>query len=145
MSHKNEVPVKPLGTSVSKRRLSAATVVGLVLIVGWMLAGAPAQAVNLLANPGLEIDPPGQATTIPGWTRYGGNTYGQTGGSAHTGTNYFKVYQGFISAVNYNGIYQDYLSVPGTTYSAEGWAFTSGAAWHNPGDTVRQIKIDQIF
>lgn len=91
-----------------------------------MLAGTRVHAANLLVNPGFEMDPPGQPTTIPGWTRYGlGNTYGQTGGNAHTGTNYFKVYQGFIGAVNDNGIHQDYLSAPGATYSAEGWAYTS--------------------
>jgi len=87
-------------------------------------------AGNLLTNPSFESDPAGQTQNLVGWTWYGqtwGNTYNETGSTAHTGSNYFKVFQGFTGAVNYNGIYQDYISGPGATYSAAGWAYTSSS------------------
>ena len=38
--------------------------------------------------------------------------------------NYFKVYQDLSSgSVNYSGVYQDYISGPGATYSADGWTY----------------------
>ena len=86
----------------------------------------PLMAGNVLTNPGFESDPIGQTTNLPGWTAYGGNAYGETGLTfAHSGTNYFKVYQAFNGQVNYTGIYQDYISGPGATYSANGWSYTS--------------------
>ncbi len=85
----------------------------------------PLMAGNLLTNPGFESDPIGETRTILGWTQYGGNTYSETSLTlAHSGTNYFKVYQQFNSQVNYTGIYQDYISGPGAIYSANGWAYT---------------------
>jgi beta-glucanase (GH16 family) len=87
-------------------------------------AVAPLRAVNLLSNPGFELDPIGETTTIPGWNPYGGNAYGETSATlAHSGTNYFKVYQAFNNSVNYTGVYQDYISAPGTVYSADGWGY----------------------
>jgi beta-glucanase (GH16 family) len=95
--------------------------------VAWSLAAAPLPALagNVLTNPGFESDPPGQSQNIPGWTLYGANTYNETGSTAaHTGSNYFKVYQAFNGVVNYNGIHQDYISGPGASYTADGWAQT---------------------
>ncbi len=95
--------------------------------VCFVLAAAvtPIRAANLLSNPGFELDPIGQTTTIPGWVPYDGNAYGETSAAtAHGGTNFFKVYQSFTSQVNYTGVYQDYISAPGTAYSADGWAYT---------------------
>ena len=92
---------------------------GLAVFVTPLIAG------DLLTNPGFESDPIGQTQTIPGWTQYGGNTYSETSPTlAHSGTNYFKVYQAFNGHVNYTGIYQDYISGPGVGYSADGWAYT---------------------
>ena len=71
------------------------------------------KAASLLSNPGFEFDPSGQNQSLPGWQTYGANTYNETGANAHSGTNYFKVYQAFNGSVNYNGIYQDYISGPG--------------------------------
>jgi hypothetical protein len=34
------------------------------------------------------------------------------------------VFQGFTGSVNNNGIYQGYISGPGATYQADGWAKT---------------------
>jgi beta-glucanase (GH16 family) len=60
-----------------------------------------------------------------GWKTYGANTFNQSGAPVRTGNNYFKVYQAFTGAVNYSGIYQDYISGPGATYVADGWAYTA--------------------
>lgn len=87
------------------------------------LAGlvTPLLAGNVLTNPGFESD---QNQTLPGWNSYGGNTYSETSPTiARSGTNYFKVYQAFNGAVNYAGIYQDYISGPGAAYTADGWAY----------------------
>ena len=91
---------------------------------GWMLTGLAAAQGSLLLNSGFETDASGQNTNILGWTLYGTNTYNETGALAHGGSNYFKVYQAFIGAVNNNGIYQDYISGPGAAYTASGWAYT---------------------
>jgi beta-glucanase (GH16 family) len=80
-------------------------------------------AGTLLNNPGFEVDPVGQTTNVVAWNIYGPNVYGETG-AAHGGTNYLKVYQDFSGQVNYDGVYQDYISGPGTVYTASGWAFT---------------------
>jgi beta-glucanase (GH16 family) len=97
-------------------------VIGIVL---WLaVAVTPAPAGNVLTNPGFESDPSGQSTDIVGWTLYGANSYNETGTNAHSGSNYFKVYQAFTGSVNYNGIYQDYISGPGAAYTADGWAET---------------------
>ena len=94
---------------------------GLALFVMPLLAG------NVLTNPGFESDPPGQSQNLIGWTTYGPNNYNRTNSPARSGTNYYKVYQGFIGAVNYTGIYQDYISGPGATYTADGWAYTTNS------------------
>jgi beta-glucanase (GH16 family) len=85
----------------------------------------PLMAGNMLTNPGFESDPIGQTQTLPGWSSYGGNAYSETSPTAaRSGTNYFKVYQAFNGQLNYTGIYQDYISGPGATYTADGWAKT---------------------
>lgn len=82
------------------------------------------RAASLLLNPGFESDPAGHNQSLLGWTPYGPNNYNESDpGTAHSGTNYFKVYQGFTSSVNYSGIYQDYISGPGAAYTADGWAY----------------------
>ena len=87
--------------------------------------GGEIVSAGLLSNPGFESDPVGQTTTIPGWQLYGSNDYGETSAAlAHSGTNYFKVYQAFTGSVNYDGIYQDTISGPGAVYAADGWAYT---------------------
>jgi beta-glucanase (GH16 family) len=98
-----------------------------IILIGFNLAVAvpPLLAANVLSNPGFEADPAGGTTTFSGWTAYGGNAYSETSlTAAHSGTNYFKVYQAFNGQVNYTGVYQDYISGPGVVYSADGWACT---------------------
>jgi len=66
---------------------------------------------------------------VLGWSAYGGNAYSETSAArAHSGTNYFKAYQAFNGQVNYTGVYQDYISGPGATYAADGWAYVP---WSN--------------
>jgi len=85
----------------------------------------PAFAASLLSNPGFEAGG-SQSGSLPGWTAYGGNAYNETSRAiAHSGSNYFKVYQAFNGQVNYTGVYQDYISGPGAVYAADGWAYTA--------------------
>ena len=101
----------------------------IICLLLFVLAGvsfAPdGRAASLLSNPGFEAD--GTASgNLPGWQTYGANHYNESDNTiAHTGTNYFKVYQSFNGVVNFNGVYQDYISGPGATYSADGWAYTA--------------------
>ena len=101
---------------------------------------APLLAADVLANPGFESDGQGETQNLPGWTSYGGNAYTETGPLAHSGTNYFKVYQAFNGIVNDTGIYQDYISGPGAVYSANGWAYTS-ASDTLAGQNVAGIEV----
>lgn len=112
--------------------------VGFALLIGALASISPAcsgqSSGNLLSNPGFELD---QDQAIQGWQRYGPNVYTETAADAHEGTNYLKVYQNFSGTVNYSGTYQDYISGPGATYSADAWAYTptgdalsgNNAAW----------------
>ncbi|HEX3797760.1 MAG TPA: glycoside hydrolase family 16 protein [Verrucomicrobiae bacterium] len=78
-----------------------------------------AQISNVLSDPGFE-------NGLTGWSAFGGNTYSQTDATqAHSGNNYFKIYQAFNGQVNYNGIYQDYPATVGATFTADGWAKTT--------------------
>ena len=107
---------------IMKKRANIAVQIfaGLAMSIMSALAG------NVLTNPGFESDAIGETSTLLGWNTYGGNAYSETSATiAHGGTNYFKVYQAFNGQVNYTGIYQDYISGPGATYSADGWAYTS--------------------
>jgi subtilisin-like proprotein convertase family protein len=104
-----------------------------------LVSSLSAYADNLLSDPGLESGVPGQK--VPGWNSYGANAYIMANqGMAHSGTNCLKVYQGFNSAVNYNGIYQDYISGPGAVYSADGWACTSASDTIS-GENIAWIEV----
>jgi beta-glucanase (GH16 family) len=95
-----------------------------IILAGLIGLATSSLATNLLSDPGFESDSTGQTSTILGWTPYGGNAYSETGATAHSGTNYFKVYQAFNGITNDTGVYQDYISGPGAVYSADGWAYT---------------------
>ena len=105
----NPATVAALGTVV----IAPATVV---------IAAGP---TNLLSNAGFEADPPGENQSVPGWTSYGPNVYSETGATiAHDGVNYLKIYQDLGNgSVNFGGVYQDYISGPGATCSADGRAY----------------------
>ncbi len=65
----------------------------------------PLIAASVLSNPGFEFDSQGN---LSGWNTFGANNYNETGSTAHSGTNYYKVYQAFNGVTNDTGIYQDY-------------------------------------
>ena len=100
------------------------------LLLILLISSSQLSAANVLYNPGFESGGLGENQNFPGWKTYGANTYCETaitGSPAHGGTNYLKVYQSFTGALNYDGIYQDYISGPGATYTADGWMKTSSA------------------
>jgi beta-glucanase (GH16 family) len=97
---------------------------GIGIILWLAVAAAPVLAGNVLTNPGFESEVAGQNSDVVGWNSFGANTYIETGTNAHSGTNFFKIYQAFNGSVNYNGISQDYISGPGASYTANGWAKT---------------------
>lgn len=90
---------------------------GRSILLLMLLFVGKAHATNVLNNPGFE------SADLGGWTPYGVNTYVNSG-TAHGGNYYLKVYQAFTGQINYDGIYQDYISGPGATYSADGWAYS---------------------
>lgn len=117
----------------------------LVLTSGFIALTANSQTSNLLNNPGFETDPPGENQNVVQWQLYGPNVFSESTTSssiAHSGMNYFKVYSAMNSAVSYSGCYQDYISGPGATYSADGWMYTL------TGDTIagqNQAWIEVTF
>jgi beta-glucanase (GH16 family) len=110
---------------MAKPTLFRAARLGLLFVV-FIGCAAGASAASLLSNPGFEAYQPADNSIVLGWHSYGPNNYINAAAAvAHAGTNYFKVYQAFNGAVNYNGVYQDYISGPGTIYAADGWAYTA--------------------
>jgi hypothetical protein len=111
----------------------------LAIAAGLMLAAGPAQAGNLLVNPGFETPPSGHqpygTTVATGWTYfsppvpqgYFGDYWVQPGiahgVAAHSGACYWNewgvLYNTAVS--NVAGIYQTFSSAPGSAYQASGW------------------------
>jgi hypothetical protein len=107
-----------------------------------MLAAGPAQAQNLLVNPGFESPPSGQVVAS-GWTYFAPPTLpagtkdywvvteasANGGVPPHSGTYYWKEWGAlYNSAVsNVAGIYQTFSSTPGSNYQASGWFATSAS------------------
>ncbi len=105
----------------SRQKTFGRALAGLSVMIGLMATGEMAQAANVLSNPGFETG------GLGGWTTYGPNNYVQsTGGYAHGGTYYYKVYGRFPNPVayNYTSIYQDNFTAPGAIYSANGWGYS---------------------
>lgn len=92
-----------------------------------------AQSTNVLRNPGFEAEAAGKSLSFAGWTTFGPNygpvvhtnVYSEGGnGVAHGGVSCLKVTPDLTTYnVNFNGVYQDYLSGPGATYAADGWVY----------------------
>ena len=109
----------------------------LALVAGLVLAAGPAQAGNLLVNPGFETPPSGHATygttVATGWTYfsppeppgYFGDYWVDNAGGGHSGTFYWKQWGALNNATNnVAGIYQTFSSAPGASYQASGWFYT---------------------
>jgi beta-glucanase (GH16 family) len=127
-----------LETSIQARRKGRWQWLLVAVLLSLSTAANTCLANNLLSNPGFEFDN-AQSTNLAGWLAYGGNAYSETSAAqAHSGSNYFKVYQDFNGAVNYTGIYQDYISGQGAAYAADGWAFTL------PSDTLAGQNVAWI-
>jgi len=110
------------------------------LAAALMLAAGPAQASNLLVNPGFETPPPGQ-TVASGWAYFAPPTLSPTthdywvanqstgnGMPANSGTFFWKQWGALYAAPPINnvaGIYQTFSCAPGSTYQASGWLSTS--------------------
>ncbi len=105
-------------TGTSKNVFLGKVVGGCAILVALLFAGE-IHASNILTNAGFE------SGGLTGWTTFGPNNYVlNTGGYAHSGSYYYKVYGQFNGASNYTGIYQDNLSAPSNTYTADGWAYS---------------------
>ena len=104
----------------------------LALAAALGLAARPAQADNILVNPGFEAN--SGHVVAAGWTYfspppppgYYGDYYVESAVPAHSGTLYWKEWGALYDAAKTNvaGIYQDFSSAPGSIYQASGWFFT---------------------
>ena len=98
----------------------------LAALPAFFIQAGALHAASLLSNPGFESDTNTENQTLFGWQTFGPNNYNEADAAiAHSGTNYYKVFQAFTGAVNYTGIYQDYISGPGAAYHADGWIMDS--------------------
>ena len=115
-----------------RTKLTIANFPLLTLVTALVLAANPAQAGNLLVNPGFEAN---SGHVIPvGWTRFAppsalpfGNYWVESVVAAHSGTFYWKQWgASYLPAPTNNvaGIYQDFSSGAGSTYQASGWFYT---------------------
>jgi hypothetical protein len=130
--------------SIKKSKYTSFNLSLLALAAVWVLATSPAQAQNLLLNPGFETPPSGHAvygtTVATGWTYfspppppgYFGDYWvvGPTdaGVAAHSGTFFWKEWGALYTTAptnNVAGIYQTFSSGPGSIYQASGWFSSS--------------------
>jgi hypothetical protein len=84
--------------------------------------GPSACGGNALPNPGFETG------GLANWVTYGNGANTQLASSnnlpVHAGGYSFKVYGQFTGGDNYSGCYQDLEVIPGTTFTAGGWAMS---------------------
>src|SRR5437879_7034514 len=116
----------------SKKRTQLITnLVFLAFVAALVFCARPAQAANLLVNPGFESNS-GHAIPV-GWTRFAPPTAQPAGNYwiesvtniAHSGILYFKEWGAAYNGTNnVAGIYQDLSSAPGSTFQASGWFYT---------------------
>ena len=109
----------------------------LALITALILAALPAQAVNILVNPGFETAPYGHSTNLvnpaSGWTYfappeppgYFGDFWVDNAVPAHSGSYYWKQWFALSSRATNNvaGIYETFSCSPGSTFNANGWLY----------------------
>ncbi len=103
-----------------------------VLLVGLVLSGGSARAVNVLINPGAEtgtpigwtLDPDGSIASTNDYYYNGGADYPPTASNilAHAGEYCFKTYQTYANAAT--RIYQDYAAGPGSQWTASVYALS---------------------
>lgn len=104
----------------------------MILAITVLMLGSPAQAANLLVNPGFEAN---SGQVVPtGWTYFAPPTLGagvknywvEQGSRAHTGTFYWKQWDALNNpaVTDVAGIYQDFSTAPGSSYQASGWIYS---------------------
>lgn len=105
----------------------------LTLAAGLVLAAGPAQAGNILVNPGFETPPNGQVVptawkyfAVPTLNSNVHDYWVEQGSRAHTGTFYWKQWDALNNSAvtDVAGIYQDFSSAAGSIYQASGWFYT---------------------
>jgi len=96
------------------------------LIAAWALSGSPAQASNILVNPGFEADGGHNGTGITAWNCSSpGNVWINIDAYAHSGHNYYKAWgQWSGSYPNVTALWQDKPCLPTAAFTADGWEFT---------------------
>ncbi|HWY29572.1 MAG TPA: hypothetical protein VNX46_02385, partial [Candidatus Acidoferrum sp.] len=133
----------------------------MAIAAGLLLIASPAQAGNLLVNPGFETPPSGHATygttVATGWTYYSppvpvgyfGDYWVQPGTAhgvpPHSGSCYWNEWGAlYNSAVsNVAGIYETFSSAPGSTYQASGWMSASSTDGGGLGpDCATWIQVE---
>jgi hypothetical protein len=117
------------------------------LLTAALWSGTTAQAANILVNPGFEADGQhGNGADITGWTFSAGDTYWiNVDPYAHSGNNYYKVWGQFNGSPNYNAVWQDNSSLPGSIYQADGWLFTLGSDLMWSGDGADYAWLEVTF
>src|SRR5437016_8068896 len=135
-------PERPLFIRNSKKRTRFRThFVLLAVAAALTLCIRPAEAVNVLVNPGFETGKSGHVIPF-GWTRFApptaqayGNYYVQALVPPHSGSAYYKEWGACYNGTNnVAGIYQDLSSTPGSIYQASGWFYDSSTL--NNGNEV---------
>ena len=111
-------PGNPNGTTEFPQRLT----VDYVRVFAATNSSATTCGGNVLSNPGFEI---GGLNT---WTTYGAGFNTRLGSSndlpVHGGSNVFKLFGQFTGSENYSGVFRDTPVVPGSSFTALGWALT---------------------
>jgi beta-glucanase (GH16 family) len=130
---KHRITLNNVRTRISKTVFLARVVGGCAAFIFFLFAGE-LHAQNILSNPGFE------SGSLTNWTTFQSNNYIESGSPAHSGNYYYKIYGQFSGVTNFTGIYQENLSAPGDTYSADGWAYSlSSDAIH--GDDSIWIEV----
>jgi hypothetical protein len=121
--------------SIDRNSFRSVSTALLALAAALLLPAKPAQAANLLENPGCEQDSFRRAVPT-GWTRFAPPTAQVPpnlwilGNEAppHTGALCYKEWGACYNGTNNAaGIYQDFSAAPGSTYQASGWLYTRGS------------------
>jgi beta-glucanase (GH16 family) len=118
----NHITFKNARTGISKTGFFVRAAGGCAVFVTLLFA-SEMRAANILTNSGFET------ANLASWTTFGGNNFSESGGNPHGGVNFYKVFGQFPNpgALNFTGIYQDNPSIPGATYSADGWTYSDSA------------------
>jgi hypothetical protein len=138
-SHSSATPFPFFPNSKASVKYVASTFPLMAMAAALLLIASPAQAGNLLVNPGFETPPSGHATygttVATGWTYfsppvpvgYFGDYWVQPGTAhgvpTHSGSCFWNEWGALYNTAvsNVAGIYQTFSSAPGSTYQASGW------------------------